>query len=428
MTFKPIPRRSHVLPHTVAYLGGANDVLQPTFALLKDNVQIVIEGPPLDPEATTLPSVWDDTTKTDAEYYRYLAIIEDLLSTIEFGATNMAYLIQDSDGEYEIIPEHRRLKQVSCPVWGPLVSMDDVQITVWAEGFDRRRGIWNEKEVDIFYALQDHHRFFLNRAMYGLRHLEGSECDLTFKFYGHLLDRDGSIIGFITEAAWGRNIGLEDEELVAESLERLADAGCIYQSVATNQFLISGGKLRLLQLHSIVPYKDQEKLKRDAEFLHKWALDELLQEFRDYGPYGRYRFLPPRLKANPFDVKYLRMLPIPERPLGRNFIYPDPRFLFKTGVMDLTGLEDDERPFAANTKRRSRRKDLHLIYNRKDRRRMPTDDAIQDRGQLVVSSRTRNRNPNHLHDATSHPYLRRVKVLQELSSTEGTENLLEGIY
>lgn len=75
MTFKPIPRRSHVLPHTVAYLGGANDVLQPTFALLKDNVQIVIEGPPLDPEATTLPSVWDDTTKTDAEYYRYLAII-----------------------------------------------------------------------------------------------------------------------------------------------------------------------------------------------------------------------------------------------------------------------------------------------------------------------------------------------------------------
>lgn len=53
--------------------------------------------------------------------------------------------------------------------------------------------------------------------------------------------------------------------------------------------------MRLLELDNIVPYSDQEKLRRDAEYYHKWGLDELFEEFRNYSAYGLYQLPPLRL-------------------------------------------------------------------------------------------------------------------------------------
>lgn len=59
----------------------------------------------------------------------------------------MAYLTQDGDGDYNIIQEQITLKHIPCPIWGPRIYVDEIQITVWGEGFERRRGLWNGKEV-----------------------------------------------------------------------------------------------------------------------------------------------------------------------------------------------------------------------------------------------------------------------------------------
>lgn len=227
------------------------------------------------------------------------------------------------------------------------------------------------------------------------------------------MDRDGTILGFITEAACGRNIALGDEEFVLRSLQRLTNFGCLYRAVTTNQFLVSGGKLRLLRFPEIVYYSDQEQLKKDAEYNHKWALDELFEEFRNYGPYGHHQNPPLRLTLNPYDVKYLRMLPTPERPLDLNSMGLNPRFMWTLSFANVFGY--DEKPLVARTTRRSQRKDFHLIYNRKDRQSV--DGSAQDRAQLVYS-RIKTRPSLHL---------RRTKILEELSSTEGTASILEGM-
>lgn len=76
LTIKPIPARSPILPHSVVYLGGIVDISRPTFALLKNNVQILIEGPALNPDATDRPSYTEmDFTKLNMEYQRCLSII-----------------------------------------------------------------------------------------------------------------------------------------------------------------------------------------------------------------------------------------------------------------------------------------------------------------------------------------------------------------
>ncbi|KAH9477109.1 hypothetical protein JR316_0011025 [Psilocybe cubensis] len=411
LTIKRIPTHSPVHPNTVAFLGGDACVLRPIYVVLKDGIQVWIEGPPLDPEATHLPSVEElDNTKLkqlNDEYRRYLLIIEDLTQSIDFGASQMAYLTKDTYGEYCIVHDYRRIMQVSCPMWGPKIYIDDVNITVWGTHFDRHRGIWNGREVDIFYAFQEYDRILLNRVMYVLRHLEGTDCDVTFEFYGHLLDKDETILGYVAEAAWGRNIGLGDEELVSSALKRLESLGCVYRAVSSNMFLVSDGKLRLLMPQNIERYNCPELLKKNAEFHHNWALDELFDEFRNYGSYGLLRLPPLRLIMDPMDVKYLRMLPTPERLFNHSW-----RGVFLT-TCKLTCVEeeDQQNDRVTTSSRRSLRKRRYFLHVD------PVDINAYQRG-LTISPPSRITN--------FHPYPRRKKVLQELSSTEGTESIVEG--
>ncbi|KAH9477110.1 hypothetical protein JR316_0011026 [Psilocybe cubensis] len=438
-TLQSIPPKSPVVPHGIAYIGGVVDAWKPQFVLLKNNREFTIQAPPLEPKVTKSSNESEDefVAKYVEQFQRYLAVLECLLSIIDFDATDMAYMIEDSNEDYQIIPGRKALRNVSCPLWMHKIYVDEVNITVWGSDYDGRRGIWEGKEVDISYALhKDLDRFVLNRAMQGLRALEGRNCDLLFEVYGHLVDRDETIVGLVTEAAKGRVVTPDDKDLIQASLKALEHAGCVYTAVASNHFLITDGKLRLLQLNAIIPYPDQEQCRKEAAYFHDWALDELIEELREYGKTGRGHGPPGRLVRDPYAITYLRFLPPPERPLRTNLNFtplPMPVALlmisrYLRGEKYPMPLEDPDDLLA---RRKQSRKNRYLIY------RDPEEDceAADKQGLSTFKSIDGDISPYRPARSTRiwrlsgrTPYTRHLHAergLPALSSTEGIASITE---
>jgi hypothetical protein len=77
---------------------------------------------------------------------------QTLLSEIEFGRTNWAYLTYQNrggPGDYQITQRQRRLPKVTCPPWGRMIYESEVEYTVYGLASDRR-GIWNDMEVGSY--------------------------------------------------------------------------------------------------------------------------------------------------------------------------------------------------------------------------------------------------------------------------------------
>lgn len=163
--------------------------------------------------------------------------------------------------------------------------------------------------------------------MYAYRILQG--MDLTFELYGHLLRKDGTVIGLVSQAAKGRMLKLSDRSLVYQNISILQARGCLYRGCGTNRFLVSPeGKLRLLEIFSLVVYsmKQRDSLEKDAELWHWKELEDLFNEIKTYGPFGNYRYPPDRLTATATDLQLLTPSAGPERPLGGIFLYHSPNF------------------------------------------------------------------------------------------------------
>ncbi|KDR78270.1 hypothetical protein GALMADRAFT_245361 [Galerina marginata CBS 339.88] len=327
LTFKPIPRSCPVPHNAVAYIGGVIDYKKgPTIVLWRNRKEIVIQAPKFTPEVEPGVDVddpcygWYESQAISKHYANYLEIIESLVDTIEFGKTNWAYLFQSREGGYYISQQKKVLRRVTCPIWAERIYLDEIEFTVWGTSSDRR-GIWKGKEVDIMYAWNDEELWCLNRAMFGYKKVQG--LDVTFEVYGHLIGRDGSIIGLVSEAAWGRMIGLDDRALVYQTVARIQQSGCIYKGCYTDRFMIANGKVRLLELNSIWAYEDMDRLEKDAELWHWKELDELFAEFRDIGPNGNYHYPLFRFTTTYADLKYFRPSPSPERPFGGFVFYSE---------------------------------------------------------------------------------------------------------
>ncbi|KDR78258.1 hypothetical protein GALMADRAFT_245345 [Galerina marginata CBS 339.88] len=324
LTFKPIPKSCPVPHNAVAFIGGVADYDKgPTIVLWRDRKEIVIQAPKFTPEAGVDVDDpyydWYELQAISKRYANYLEIIESLVDTIEFGKTNWAYLLP-APGGYRISQREKRFPMITCPTWAQLIYVDEIEFTVWGSCSDRR-GIWNEKEVDITYAWNFAEFWCLNRAMYGYRAVQG--LDVTFEIYGHLATRDGSIIGLVSEAAWGRMIRLDDRALVYKTVAKIEQRGCLYRGCYTNRFIIANGKVRLLELNSVWPYKDMDCLEKDAELWHWKELDDLFAEFRDIGPYGNYHLPLLRFTTTHNDLKYVRPPPSPDRPFGGFVFYSE---------------------------------------------------------------------------------------------------------
>lgn len=176
--------------------------------------------------------------------------------------------------------------------------------------------------TDVWYGWNKLERWTVNRAMYGYRAVQG--LDVTFEVYGHLVGRDGSIMGLVSEAAWGRMIEPLDRVLVYQTIARIQRRGIIYRGCLTNRFIIADGKVRLIELNCITVIQDRDLLEKEAELWHWQELEKLFLEFDRIGPYGLYRIPMRRFWWWSFeDLKYIRPLPSPERPFGGLLLYPD---------------------------------------------------------------------------------------------------------
>lgn len=132
--------------------------------------------------------------------------------------------------------------------------------------------------------------------MHGYNYAQG--LDLTFKVYGHLVDRNDHkrILGLVSEAAFGRSIQCSDKNLIFSAISRLQARGCIYKGCLTNRFMIADDKVRFLELNLITrPYRNLddprswEKLEVDAQQFHWNELDRLFEELVEFGQYGNNR-------------------------------------------------------------------------------------------------------------------------------------------
>ncbi|KIM41862.1 hypothetical protein M413DRAFT_27425 [Hebeloma cylindrosporum] len=324
-TFTPIPHTCPIPPNVVGYIGGQlRD--PPRFVLWRNALEITVQAPSRD-------HALDARVGPDDEDYEYqiseasmkrnahwLEIIQSLLDRIEFGTTNWAYLIPNREGGYTITHKERPMPKVTCPLWAPLIFEDEIQFTVWGTKWDRR-GIWNGKEIDVLFATDETRFSYLDTTMRRMRAISG--MDLTYEVYGHLVRKDGTVVGLVTEAAWGRPIKSSDRALIYQTAARLQSRGWVYFGSLHNHFLIAGGKVRLIEPSALKFYSkdDTERLYSDAERFHWWALNKLFWEFENYGPFGNVRLPQPRFTASFSNSNLVIPPPSPERPLGGMFIH-----------------------------------------------------------------------------------------------------------
>ena len=72
---------------------------------------------------------------------------QTLISTIQFGETNWAYLLEPSRARdsYQLFQKKRRLPRITCPCWAPFIPEREIRITL-SRGAERR-GYWKGKPV-----------------------------------------------------------------------------------------------------------------------------------------------------------------------------------------------------------------------------------------------------------------------------------------
>lgn len=185
--FYPIPRKSPIPTNVVAIIGGVVGI-NPTFVLSLNKKEMVVQAATDPPGFRSI----DDKDhpffeflvfeRSEKIYGHYLEIIvstsrdsshrvghvdrnipplrkQTLLSEIDFGKTNWAYLTYQNrggPGGYQITQRQRCIPQPCCLPWGRLIYESEVEYTVYGLASDRR-GIWNGKEVGMFprFSLSD---------------------------------------------------------------------------------------------------------------------------------------------------------------------------------------------------------------------------------------------------------------------------------
>jgi hypothetical protein len=267
----------------------------------------------------------------------------------------------------------------------------------------------------------------LNRGMYGYRAVQ--DLDVTFEVLGHLISEDGTVIGLVSEAAWGRMVKPSDATLIYKTIAEIQNRGIIYKGCLTNRFLIADGKVRLVELNCITPYEDKQKMLDDADVWHWYELGKLFSEFTTHGPHGFFRWPSLMLYARFQDIHFLPPPPRPDLPFGGIYVYYD--FFVMCDIeawpdFQRVEREREDRPTTEPSKRRRPlRPTLRLVAGLEvagiSRRTRAQDEVGPLRAISALSQRVR----GHPSSWPFHPY-RHARTLHSkptvLSTTEDTES------
>ncbi|KAJ8483491.1 hypothetical protein ONZ45_g14591 [Pleurotus djamor] len=317
--------QSNSIPRSIiALLGGRNEVGMRTYVLYKDGEILVIEAPPSTISNDRMYDQTNDWEEWDKEYNFTLEKIQTVVKTVEFGRTNWAYLLPRPDGGCRLIQKERPVPRVTYPTWAPLVEEKDIVTTKWISAEDRQ-GLWNGREVDLLMMGWDDKR--MNEVEQTMK--ASPWLDLTFEVLAHIV-RDGRVIGLMTEPAKGRMVEHCDRAKVFDAISRVESRGLLYRSIHCSNIMISGGKVRLLNI-STTRYYSPEQRERHAEdfkFFHWKALKIMFDLIRE----GNF-MTPPR--TWPQNLQYIPSPIPPEMPrlsfvrlwfIGTNkMLYPDDR-------------------------------------------------------------------------------------------------------
>lgn len=299
---------SPIPSNVVAWVGGLNSMTR-SYTLCKNGQIIVIQAPPLaEPGADLWSPSLEVVLKLEQQYFFGLEHIQTLLSSIEFGKTNWAYMLPHPKGGYHIVQKQKSLYKVRTPTWAPLIEEKEMTYVKWFL-VDVRIGYWKGRGVDVILGYEDNYLRRVDSAMMGYRLLEG--LDLTYDVLAHVVQSDGAVIGMVTEPEVGRLVQFRDRALVYDAISRLQQNHLIYNGIHYSKIHILDGKVRLSNLASISYVDDPVELERTAEIRHWTALEEMFRLLRpdDEVP----RLAPER------TIKQLTLQLIPD--------YPSPRFM-----------------------------------------------------------------------------------------------------
>jgi len=246
----------------------------------------------------------------------------------------------------------------------------------------------------------------LNRGMYGYRALQ--DLDVTFEVLGHLISKDGTVIGLVSEAAWGRMVRPSDAALIYKTIAEVQNRGIIYKGCITNRFMIADGKVRLVELNCITPYEDKKKLLEDADSWHWNELGELFHELRTVGPYGRCRYPAMHLYSTYKDLQFFPPSPRPDLPFGGMFLYPT--FFAMCDIeawpdFEMAEREPEDRPTKEPSKRRRPlRPTLGLLAGPEVAGLLRGTGAQDEVGPLRAITALSQRMRGHSSSLSFHPY------------------------
>jgi len=169
---------------------------------------------------------------------------------------------------------------------------------------------------DLYYAWNEDSVDELDRIMYGYRTASG--LDLLYGLLGHIVDKDGCVIGCVMEPSIGRSITPQDRPLVYSTIRRLQDKGILYRAILNNRFAIEGEKLRLTAPSEIYDFNNdwKERFRRLGERYHWKELDQLFFELDNGSPYGNFSTpLFTELDLRTTQTQFC-LPPSPEYPIG----------------------------------------------------------------------------------------------------------------
>jgi len=118
-------------------------------------------------------------------------------------------------------------------------------------------------------AFNDRTMHLLDQEMGGYRALQG--LDLTYHVFGHVVDKEGTVVGLVFEAYVGRLMQFRDRALVYDAFSKVQQRGLIFFGADefTNTHILNG-KVRLTNLASIWHFPDEKLRKKHGEIRH-WS-------------------------------------------------------------------------------------------------------------------------------------------------------------